>query len=362
LQDRSNRNKRSWIHNLETLPAIAILILILVSAADAQVIDHSGGFATHTDLTANGSAVFTSGVARLTDGKFSEAGSIFSNAKVCVQSFSTMFTSQYVPVIGSADGTTFTMQNNNPSALGVGGGGLGYFGIPNSAAVKFDTFNNAGEGTNSTGLFSGGALPFVPAFDVSPVVLSNTNVKKIMLNYDGTNLFETITDTVTNLSFSHTYTPVDIPTLMGGSKTAYVGFTGGTGALTSTQDIQTWTFSNPPVVVSGISVDKPVLWPPNHTMQPVTVNYSASGCGSQVCTLSVSSNEPVNGIGDGNTSPDWVVVDPHDVKLRAERSGKGSGRIYTITIKCTDVAGDVASSTATVTVPHDQSKASKKHG
>jgi hypothetical protein len=254
------------------------------------------------------------------------------------------------------------MQNNNPSALGVGGGGLGYFGIPNSAAVKFDTFNNAGEGTNSTGLFSGGALPFVPAFDVSPVVLSNTNVKKIMLNYDGTNLFETITDTVTNLSFSHTYTPVDIPTLIGGSKTAYVGFTGGTGALTSTQDIQTWTFSNPPVVVSGISVDKPVLWPPNHTMQPVTVNYSASGCGSQVCTLSVSSNEPVNGIGDGNTSPDWVVVDPHDVQLRAESSGKGRGRIYTITIQCTDVAGDVASSTATVTVPHDQSKASKKHG
>ncbi|HEY6946229.1 MAG TPA: DUF4114 domain-containing protein, partial [Candidatus Acidoferrum sp.] len=68
--------------------------------------------------------------------------------------------------------------------------------------------------------------------------------------------------------------------------------------------------SNPPPVITGLSVNKPVLSPPNHKMVPVTVNYDVTdhGCPS-ICTLSVSSNQPVNGKGDGNTSPDWKVVD-----------------------------------------------------
>ena len=68
---------------------------------------------------------------------------------------------------------------------------------------------------------------------------------------------------------------------------------------------------------------------------------------------SISCNEPVNGGGDGNTSADWQVVDAHHVQLRAERSGTGNGRIYTITISARDAAGNTSSSAVTVTVPHD---------
>jgi len=356
-----NTNKRGWMPNPGALFAAAILILILTSAAGAQVIDHSLGFAAHADLEDNGTASFPATVARLTTGGFGQSGSVFSLAKVCVQSFNTTFTFQYTPgtpCCGAAgpfgaDGITFAMQTNAPTALGGGGGGLGYFGMPNSAAVKLDTFNNIGEGINSTGFFSGGAVPLLPAFAVDPVHLYDTDVKRISLSYDGTTLVETITDTVTLLSFSHTYSPIDIPLLVGGNL-AHVGFTGGTGAATSTQDIKTWTFDNPPVIISGVSVDKAVLWPPNHTMETVTVNYSATGCGAPACTLSVSSNEPIDGLGDGDTSPDWVIVDAHHVQLRAERGGTGTGRIYTIVINCTDIAGNVASSTVAVTVPHDQ--------
>jgi len=248
---------------------------------------------------------------------------------------------------------TFAAQTNGPTSLGAGGGGLGYAGITNSAAAKLDTFNNAGEGTDSTGYYTGGAFPGVPAFDVHPVVIANTDVKKVSLSYSGTTLTETITDTVTSASFSHTFTGVNIPAAVGGL-TAYVGFTGGTGAATSRQIIAAWTYSNPPVTIAGPSVDKPVLWPPDHTMQTVTVSYTATGCGAPSCTLSVSSNEPVNGTGDGNTSPDWQVIDAHHVQLRAERSGNGHGRVYAILIKCVDSAGDVGTSTVTVSVPHDQ--------
>ena len=40
--------------------------------------------------------------------------------------------------------------------------------------------------------------------------------------------------------------------------------------------------------------------------------------------------------------------------LRAERSGKGNGRIYLITYSATDSSGNTSFAEATVIVPHDQ--------
>ena len=111
------------------------------------------------------------------------------------------------------------------------------------------------------------------------------------------------------------------------TNTASVGSTPADADLTNNSASVAVTASNPPPVVSGISVDKPVLWPPNHKMVDVTVNYTATdNCGVDTCVLSVSSNEAVDGTGDGDTSPDWVIVDAHHVQLRAERSGDGSGQ------------------------------------
>jgi subtilisin-like proprotein convertase family protein len=102
--------------------------------------------------------------------------------------------------------------------------------------------------------------------------------------------------------------------------------------------------------VSDVSVDKPALWPPNHQMQDVAVNYTVTDCAS--CTLSVSSNEAIEGNGDGNTSPDWEILGSRNVRLRAERSALGTGRIYTITIICLNGAG-VTTRTVPVHVAHN---------
>jgi hypothetical protein len=67
--------------------------------------------------------------------------------------------------------------------------------------------------------------------------------------------------------------------------------------------------------------------------------------------VTVSSNEPVDGSDDGNTSPDWEITGPLTVALRAERSGEGTGRIYTITVEATDAAGNVTMRTVSVSVP-----------
>ena len=110
---------------------------------------------------------------------------------------------------------------------------------------------------------------------------------------------------------------------------------------------------NTPPTITSESVSLASLWPPNHTLREVTVNYAAVDNCSSTCTLSVTSNEPVNGTGDGDTEPDWAIVDAHHVRLRAERAAIGNGRTYSIMITCTDGAGNSTSREVTVCVAHN---------
>lgn len=97
------------------------------------------------------------------------------------------------------------------------------------------------------------------------------------------------------------------------------------------------------------------LWPVNHKMWDINVAYDSSdSCSAVNSVLSVTCNEPANALGDGNTSPDWEIVNNHLVRLRAERSGTGDGRVYTITITSTDEAGNSSSKAVVVEVKKSQ--------
>jgi hypothetical protein len=124
---------------------------------------------------------------------------------------------------------------------------------------------------------------------------------------------------------------------------------------TSQADGTVTVVDNEPPSVSNFSLSAPPLWPPNHRMVDVTVNYELSeNCDSASCVLSVTSNEPENELGDGNTDHDWEIVDAHHVRVRAERSGNVDGRVYTVTLTCTDAAGNKTLRTGTLTVPHSR--------
>jgi len=112
------------------------------------------------------------------------------------------------------------------------------------------------------------------------------------------------------------------------------------------------------------TANKTVLWPPNHKMADIVVEANVSDNSGLPVTLnaSITSNEPIDGTGQGDKSPDWTepVIDQENgiitFQLRAERSGKGSGRVYTITITAADTSNNSTTANIEIMAPHDKRK------
>lgn len=221
---------------------------------NATAINFGMGFSNPGCMRFNGSTDLDDSRLQLTNGEQNEAGSAFCTTPINITNFVTDFTFQLSDAM--ADGITFTIQNSaaGASALGPSGGGLGYGpdtpggtpGISNSIAVKFDLYNNNGEGDDSTGLYTNGASPTTPATDMtsSGVILNSGDTLAVHITYNGTTLAMTISDSTVNKTFTTSW-PINIPQTIGGN-TAFVGFTGGTGGLTASQKIETWTFAYTP--------------------------------------------------------------------------------------------------------------------
>ena len=223
-----------------------------VTSNQLTIIDFSSGFAGSTStLSYNGGANLNGTAARLTTKDAGvQATSIFSKVPVDITKFQTAFTFRLSPGV-TADGFTFTVQSNSPTAVGSLGGGLGY-GTDNgvgerifkSVAVKFDLYSNLGEGNNSTGLYRNGSDPMnVGSVDLTPsrIDLHSGRVFFVRLTYDGAKLSMWLEDTQVPALFLWDFF-ADIPADVRGT-TAYVGFTAGTGGATATQEILSWTYT-----------------------------------------------------------------------------------------------------------------------
>ena len=114
-----------------------------------------------------------------------------------------------------------------------------------------------------------------------------------------------------------------------------------------------------PPTISNVEATPNVLWPPNHKMNAVLIDVTVTDICDPVAMcqiISVSSNEPINGAGDGNTNTDWEITGALSLNLRAERAGGGSGRIYTVGVQCGDGSGNTSDASVEVTVPHSKGK------
>jgi hypothetical protein len=272
LQPTSSSTKYTGpitVNSSEVIQAVAIqsgYTDSLVASANYQIstpniINFPSGFSANDGIILNGRAVLSGSTIQLTDSNSAglEAAAAWYGVPVNVQTFSTNFTLQFTDAAGM--GVTFCIQNQNPTssdatslwvsggptALANGQGGLGYSGttggvggqvagLLSSVAVKFDVHSG-----NTTGLFVNGANPTTPQTTITGVTLSSGHPINVAITYNGTTLSMMLTDTVTQGTFSTSWT-VNIPSDVGGN-TAYVGFTGSTGYWVANQFVNNWTYA-----------------------------------------------------------------------------------------------------------------------
>jgi sugar lactone lactonase YvrE len=212
------------------------------------------GFSSTSGITLNGQAEIAKASLEMANNGALEANSAFFSTPVPINKFTSDFDFVLSPDAG--EGFTFVVQSAGLHAVGSPGSGLGYGVIPSgmpgagglkighSVALKFDMHSDAGEGSNSTGVYLGGASPTVPSTSLAPSINLHSGHKfHARLNYDGVNLKVSITDLTEYAVFNGAYA-VAIPTAVGGS-TAYAGFTAGTGSqLYDTIKILNWRMSS----------------------------------------------------------------------------------------------------------------------
>ncbi len=207
-------------------------------ASGVARIDYANGFYSLAGLRLNGVAELYNGCVVLTTGNIGDTGSVFTRETVSARKFDVRFRFQLKNC--RADGMTFCLQSTGPGAIGGGGEGMGYAGIPRSIAVKFDPYDNEGEGSDSTGLYIDGAMPSVPAVDLTATGLqiAGGNPIDVSVDYEAGALRVGERDTVTGATASQLY-QIDVPGYVG--DLAYMGFTGASGSNTEVAAVLSWS-------------------------------------------------------------------------------------------------------------------------
>lgn len=183
------------------------------------------------------------------------------------QGFTSVFQFQITSGSTPADGLSFVIQNSSGegggiAALGGSGGAIGYGApdpnsgdtgtpIPNSLAIEFDTYQNEWDpDANHIAIQSCGLQPNTQDHNTfcklglvsnpNGVTLADGAVHTVVIDYDpGTLRIYLDNSGAPVLSIS-----TDLSTLLSlNGDSAWVGFAGGTGALTENDDVLNWTFT-----------------------------------------------------------------------------------------------------------------------
>jgi len=257
---------------------------------------------------------------------------------------------------GSSDPNNDTLTYNwkwtNGSATGV------------SPTALFPPGNTTATLTVSDGLLNATDTVLITVRDrTPPFVNAGPDLTVEQESHAGTQvtLIGNVTDAVST-QFNFTWSENGI--ILGTKQNLTYTFNLGTHIVTLNATDQAGNTGNDNVTVKVVDTRPPqlnitltatTLWPPNHDYVQVNATVTTSDIcdpSPKITLVSITSNEPDNGLGDGNTINDIIIVNNFTFNIRAERSGTGTGRNYTITYKATDASGNSAIATAKITVPH----------
>lgn len=244
-------------------------------------------FSSTTGLSLNGfnTTSISANRIQLTSGVNTQSRSVFYQTKEPISQFKTDFTFRASAGALTADGLTFTIQNDprNDAATGYAGKYLGYSGITNSASAAFNFYNYTAEG-QKFGFAKNGQVP-PDDIDMAPLDLHAGHLIHAQVSYDGHVMRVLAYDATDKTKRFSSAKVMDLQTIVGGD-TAYVGFTASTGVRNSYQWLSSWTYtgSNGPDVTGSADPS------------PVTGTST---------TLSASS---ANDTGHGATTYNWVDI------------------------------------------------------
>jgi len=218
-----------------------------------QPVTFSQNFATFTGtggFTINGNAAVTAGVLRLTTNIGNQVGSVYLTSPIAIgpdTSISTRFVYRIHGTADGADGLTFVIQGNGPTAIGAGGGGLGYDGTSQSVAVEVDDYKGPGDpDANHLGILSNGNVTVHLATNSPAWDLENGLSQTIWVDYDGpANQLRVYAapDNASPRPASPVMTAnIDLAALVVGGQ-AWFGFTAGTGGAYNNHDIESWSLT-----------------------------------------------------------------------------------------------------------------------
>jgi len=248
-------------------------------------------------------------------------------------------------IVGAVDQYTPSTNNSYPTATIAPVS----FASPGSHLFRMIlTGKNAAAGNY---LLSSDRFSLVSQEGVATAVVTLSNLNQV---YDGTPKSVTVATAPSGLATVVTYGGSSTAPAAPGAYTVIATVTAPGYAGTSSSTLVIRDTAAP--VFNSLTADKTSLWPAQHQLVAVTLTASVDdniGVES-VQIISATSNEPDNGVGDGDTANDIQITGAMTLNLRAERAGGGGGRIYTITVEARDAAGNATQRTVTVAVPNDQ--------
>lgn len=191
----------------------------------------------------------------------------------------------------------------------------------------------------------------------SPVTLDGTASADPDADSLGYTWSQTVGTPVTLSDNQHPTPGFTAPLVAAGGESLVFQLVVNDGELASNPDTVSITVQNvndPPAC--GLARPEPsLLWPPNHSLVPIMITGVSDPDNSDITIVitSVTQDEPVNGLGDGDTSPD-AVTQNDGVLVRAERSATGNGRVYEILFSAVDGQGGSCNGSVFVGVPHSK--------
>ncbi|MGE7825096.1 Ig-like domain-containing protein [Paenibacillus sp. NPDC093718] len=293
----------------------------------------------------NGSAEVPQGqnFIRLTPPTTVQSGAVFTNTALCPRdnySFSTAFSFRMsnASSTGPSDGLTFTLQTGTTSQHR-DGGGLGYYGISPSFAVKYDTFLNTvynDPSANSVGLALNGDVVNKPGWytelnqynsvNNTNYVLSNGTQYYTWIDYNSSvqkvQVYLGTSPDRVNASKVLEVDDIDLSSIFGG-KSIHAGFTGSTGAPNyETHDIHSWYFVNAYAPIETLNpnntykVNEPPTVPGNSKITAVNTPVSGQVNGTDPdgdpLTYAKGATAPKNGTVTVNADGNWTYTPAQD--------------------------------------------------